>query len=47
METELTVRVTELTITVKAEVAGTILARVELYVISRIEGVAFAMAELT
>ena len=47
IKTEVTVRVTEFTRTVKAEVAGIIFARLELYVISTTEGAAFSTTELT
>ena len=45
--TEDTVLAVELTLTVKAEAAGTTFARVMLKVISRTYGVAFAIRELT
>ena len=45
--TELTVLTVELTLTEKAEVAGTMLARARSYIIARAEGDAFSTTELT
>ena len=45
--TALTVLEVELTLTEKAEAAGTMLARARLYVITRDEGDAFSTTELT
>jgi hypothetical protein len=47
IETLLTPLEVELTITVKADEAGTIFARLVLYVISSTDGVAFSITELT